>query len=122
MDTRLSYLFFKNFIYSGVILGVLLSLMEIIKNSKKNIGFYAFLSGSFFVVNLIQYNYIEDVSHNNTETFLFHSITGGILWVVFSIFLYILYKYKIDKTLSILIMIFLVLITTLLYYYFFLNN
>lgn len=122
MDTRLSYLFFKNFIYSGFILGVLLSLMDIIKNSKKNIGFYAFLSGSFFVVNLIQYNYIDEISYNNTETFLFHSITGGILWVVFSIFLYILYKYKIDKVLSILIMIFIVLITTIFYYYFFLNN
>ncbi len=122
MDTSLSYVFIKNFIYSGFILGVLLSLMDIIKNSKKNIGFYAFLSGSFFVINLIQYNYIDEISYNNTETFLFHSITGGILWVVFSIFLYILYKYKIDKVLSILIMIFLVLITTIFYYYFFLNN
>ena len=122
MDTSLSYVFIKNFIYSGFILGVLLSLMDIIKNSKKNIGFYAFLSGSFFVINLIQYNYIDEISYNNTETFLFHSITGGILWVVFSIFLYFLYKYKIDKVLSILIMIFLVLITTIFYYYFFLNN
>lgn len=122
MNSSLSYIFLKNFIYSGFILGVLLSLMEIIKNSRKNIGFYAFLSGSFFVVNLIQYNYIDEISHNNTDTFLFHSITGGIIWVVFSIFLYILYKYKIDKVLSILIIIFLVLITTIFYYYFFLNN
>ena len=35
MDTSLSYVFIKNFIYSGFILGVLLSLMDIIKNSKK---------------------------------------------------------------------------------------
>lgn len=73
--------FAVNFIYGGIILGIFLTLMDVIKSSKLLIGLYAFLAGSFFVINLIQYKYIRNLNESLTNYFLVHSIIGGIVWV-----------------------------------------
>tara|TARA_B100000945_G_C20356764_1_gene585073 strand:+ start:77 stop:436 length:360 start_codon:yes stop_codon:yes gene_type:complete len=106
-----------NFIYSGLLLGVLLTIIDVIKDSKRSIGLYAFLSGSFFIVNLIQYYYVNRMNDNNTNSFLIHSIIGGIFWVIFSIILYYLHKLKLDMGSVIVITSIIVIITSILYYY-----
>ena len=65
----LTKIFAVNFIYGGIIMGFLLTTIDIIKNSNKNVSFYAFLSGSFIVINLIQYYYIDKRNNNNTYAF-----------------------------------------------------
>ena len=112
----LTKIFAVNFIYGGIIMGFLLTTIDIIKNSNKNVSFYAFLSGSFIVINLIQYYYIDKRNNNNTYAFLINSIIGGILWVIYSIILYFLYTLKINKYINILIMSVITIATTLIYY------
>lgn len=94
----------------------LLTTIDIIKNSNKNVSFYAFLSASFIVINLIQYYYIDKRNNNNTYAFLINSIIGGILCVIYSIILYFLYTLKINKYINILIMSVITIVTTLIYY------
>ena len=106
-----------NFIYSGLLLGVLLTVIDVIKNSERSVGFYAFLSGSFFIINMIQYYYINRVNDTYINTFLIHSMLGGIFWVFYAILLYYLHKYKFSMSSVILITSIVVIITTLLYYY-----
>ena len=108
--------FIKNFIYGGLISALILTLIDIIKDSNKNIAFYAFLSGSFILINLMQYYYIDDGNNNNTNVFLKHSIIGGIIWVFYSITMYYLYKFKINKNINIFIIVLLTVITTFIYY------
>jgi len=57
--TSLLYIFSKNFLQGGIILGICLTLLELIKYNKSLIGYYAFVSASFFLVTLIQFYYID---------------------------------------------------------------
>ena len=114
--------FINNFLYGGLLMGVLLTIIDIIKESNKNIAFYAFLSGSFIIINLIQYYYIDKGNNNNTYAFLIHSIIGGIVWVIYSIILYYLYTLKVNKYINILIVAVITIVTTFIYYMLLMNN
>ncbi len=115
--------FISNFLYGGLVMGVLLTTIDVIKESNKNISFYAFLSGSFILINLIQYYYIHNNNNNdNTYAFLIHSIIGGIVWVIYAILLYYLYTLKINKYINIFIILLITIVTTFIYYVLFIND
>lgn len=108
--------FIKNFLYGGLLIGILLTIIDVIKNSNKNIGFYAFLSGSFIIINLIQFYYIDKSNNKNTYIFLLHSIIGGLIWVLYSIILFYLYKLNINTYINILITSITTIVITYIYY------
>lgn len=109
--------FVRNFLYGGLILGFCLTLIDLIKNSTNNIALYAFLSGSFFIVNLFQYYYVNKVSEKSTEPFLIQSIIGGTVWVLFAILLYYLHKSKLNNTTIIITMSLIIILITIIYCY-----
>ena len=108
--------FIKNFLYGGLLIGLLLTIIDVIKNSNKNVGFYAFLSGSFIIINLIQFYYIDKINNKNTHTFLLHSIIGGLIWVLYSIILFYLYKLNINTYINIFITSITTIVITYIYY------
>tara|TARA_B100001175_G_scaffold17282_1_gene13101 strand:- start:3085 stop:3438 length:354 start_codon:yes stop_codon:yes gene_type:complete len=110
-------IFGRNFVYGGLILGFFLTLIDLIKNSSNNIALYAFLSGSFFIVNLFQYYYVNELSKKSMEVFLVNSIVGGLFWVIYAVLLYYLHKYTQDVRLNIIITLMLVIIVSLSYYF-----
>ena len=107
----------KNFLYGGLVVGLLLGLLELIQDSRKLLSFYAFVSGSFFVIQIIQYEYIKNTNDALMQKFLIHSIIGGIMWVLYSIILYLLYLYKYSRGKIIIFMFIIHTAVTLLYYY-----
>tara|TARA_Y100000389_G_scaffold195564_1_gene227162 strand:- start:4439 stop:4801 length:363 start_codon:yes stop_codon:yes gene_type:complete len=109
-------IFGRNFIYGGLILGFALTLIDFIKNSSNNIALYAFLSGSFFILNLFQYYYVNKLSKQSMEPFLLYSIAGGIFWVIYAVLLYYLHKFTNDIKFSIIITLILIIIVSLIYY------
>jgi len=109
-------IFGRNFIYGGLILGFCLTLIDLIKNSSNNIALYAFLSGSFFIVNLFQYYYVNELSKKSMEPFLAYSIVGGLFWVTYAVLLYYLHKYTQDVRLNIIISLIIISIVSLIYY------
>jgi len=114
---RLIKIFGRNFLYGGLMCGFLLTLIDLIKNSTNNIAFYAFLSGSFFIFNLFQYYYVKQVSKQNIEQFLIHSMIGGILWVGLASLLYYLHKSRLnDMTIIISILLTMILISIIYFY------
>lgn len=117
----LTKIFAVNFIYGGIILGIILTLMDIIKTSKSLIGLYAFLAGSFFIVNLIQYKYIRNLNESLTNHFLIHSIIGGIVWVGLASLLYYLNISNLNEMTIIISMLLVVIFITIVYYNLFKN-
>jgi|ETNmetMinimDraft_21_1059911.scaffolds.fasta_scaffold124885_2 hypothetical protein len=107
----------KNFLYGGLVVGLLLGLLELIQDSRKLLSFYAFVSGSFFIIQIIQYEYIKNMNDALLTKFLIHSIIGGIMWVLYSILLYVLYLYKYSGGKIIILMFIIHIAITLLYYY-----
>ena len=48
-------LLFNNLITSGLFVAVALTVLEVISKRVNLVGFYAFTSASFFLINLMQY-------------------------------------------------------------------
>jgi hypothetical protein len=111
-------IFAKNFIYGGLLMAFILTTIDVIKNSANDIAIYAFISGSFFILNLIQYYYINNNSNQNTTTFLVYSIIGGIVWVLYSFILYYLHTKNIGVNLNIFINSLIVILITLYVIYY----
>lgn len=109
----------KNFLTywltSGFILAIALLVLDIISFDNKSIGFYAFLSGSFFYINLLQFNLIKYKSETKLETFIMHSVLGGLLWVTYSIIMYLLYINNFSVNTNIFITFISIIIITLIY-------
>lgn len=112
----LLYIFSKNFLYGGLILGICLTLLELIKYNKNLIGYYAFISASFFLVNLIQFYYVDKLNPEMNYTFLYHTIIGGIMWSIFSVILYIFYLNKLHANINILLTLLIIIVTWIIYY------
>tara|TARA_B110000483_G_scaffold5506_1_gene6553 strand:+ start:155 stop:523 length:369 start_codon:yes stop_codon:yes gene_type:complete len=110
-------IFAKNFIYGGLLLGVILTTIDIIKNSQSLVGFYGFMAGSFFIITLIQYNYIRRANHKLSSQFLLHTISGGIFWVLLSILLFYLDYKKSNETMATITILITIACFTILYYY-----
>jgi len=81
----------NTFLTSGISFTILLTILNLIVNYTNLISFYAFFSGSFIIINLYQYYSIVNNNKKATESFLIHSIIGGIFWVVLSVLMYLLH-------------------------------
>lgn len=88
---RLANVFFKNFFQGGLLIGVALTLIEYFRDSKKDVYAIAFITSSFFLIQLYKYNYINNELPQFTSGFIYHSIIGGIVYVLFIILMYVLY-------------------------------
>ena len=113
---------FKNFAVYGLFIAFALTIIEYINKSSNYIALYAFLSASFFIINLCQYYVINSTNKKLSSTFLLHTIIGGIIWVVYSIVMYILYLNKITGLENIILMLVFIIIVTLVYYILFIKN
>ena len=115
------YITFKNFITYGLFVALTLTFLEVINKNINYIGFFAFLSASFFIVNLIQYYIVNETNSKASETFLIHTILGGIAWVLYSVLMYIIYLNKFTTLQNILLLLFIITIVTFTYYLFFIK-
>ncbi len=114
--TSLLYIFSKNFLQGGIILGICLTLLELIKYNKSLIGYYAFVSASFFLVTLIQFYYIDKLNPKMNYTFLYHTMIGAIIWTLFSVILYVFYLKNLDARINILLVLLMIVLTWIIYY------
>ena len=110
------------FLTSGISFTILLTILNLIINYTNLISFYAFFSGSFILVNLYQYYTIIKKANKATETFLIHSIIGGIFWVILSILMYILHINNITYKNIISSVLFIFFIISIIYLLLCINN
>ena len=111
---------FNNLIRAGLLVAISLTILEKISKNIKYVGFFSFISGSFFILMLFQYN---KVSFNKLtlETFLTHSIIGGIIWCIYALIMYILFKLNYSSK-QILTTTALIMISVSTFYYYFASN
>ncbi len=112
----------QTFLTSGISFTILLTILNLIVNYTNLISFYAFFSGSFILVNLYQYYTITQKANKSIETFLIHSIIGGIIWVILSIYMYILHINNITYKNIISSVVFIFLIISIIYLLLCINN
>ena len=92
---HLSNVFFKNFFYGGLALGMGLTFVEYFRNRQDLVYLYAYITSSFFLVQLYKYHYINNSIPELSHGFILHSIIGGIVYVLFIIlmlYLFIIYQ------------------------------
>ena len=110
-------LFSKNFLYGGILLGVLITIIDLIKDSNHSVNFYAYASASFFLINLFQYYYIAKLNPKLEVNFLFHTMIGGIIFSLYAILMFILFKYNFSTYNNILFTGIIYIIITAIYFY-----
>ncbi len=85
----------KSFLYywftSGIIIAVFLVILEIISYNPNFVEIFAFLSGSFFLINFFQFYTVDSENKNAMKPFLVQTMIGGIVWVLYGLIMYILY-------------------------------
>ena len=111
------YSIINNLFKSGLIIAISLTLLENIRKNIKYVGFFSFISGSFFIVKLFQYNIVSK-SNISGESFLKHSIIGGVAWCLYAILMYVLFKLNYSPKQIIGITALVVLATSIFYFYF----
>ena len=120
------YNFFKEFLSyfltSGIIISLSLVILKFISQYHNLVGFYAFASSSFFIVNLMQYHVIDSENKDANLTFLLHSMVGGVIWIVYLLIIYILYLYNFSTFNNLLITTIVIIVTTIIYFYLTYNN
>ena len=92
---HLSNVFFKNFFYGGFALGLGLTFVEYFRNRQDLVYLYAYITSSFFLVQLYKYYFINDSIPELAHGFIVHSIIGGIVYVVFillMLYLFVIYQ------------------------------
>lgn len=109
-------IFANNFIKGGLMIGIAITIIELIYQSKDTIQFYAFVSASFFIIQLLQYEYVYKKSKQATIPFIIHSIIGGIFFVLYGILMYYLHKYNVKPSIIVKSLLFLYIIISILYY------
>lgn len=119
----------KSFLYyfftSGLFISISLVILEVISQKFNLVNFFAFASASFFLINLMQFNVINNTNPSANRGFLIHTFFGIGLWVLLAILLYFLneFKYNITEINSIILSTFFIgfIIYFTLYYYGYLN-
>ena len=115
------YEFIKDFIAyfftSGVIISLFFVILKSISQYHNLVGFFAFVSASFFIVNLIQFYIVNKENREANLTFLLHTIVGGIIWVFYSIIMYFLYVNNLSIINIIFILSTIIFVVTFLYFY-----
>ena len=112
----------KNWFNTGLTLAILLTLLEFISPYKHIIGFYAFICGSFILINLFQYYTIYSANYSATKNFLIHSIIGGIVWVIYATIMYVAHMNNLGKMGVISLTFNIFIIVSIIYYYYCINN
>ena len=110
-------IFIQNILTYGVFVAFLLTLLEFIGNNNKHIEIFAFLSASFFIITFFQFIIINKINNKANSQFLIQTIIGGILWVLYSIIMYILFRYNFSEISIILITSIIILISIIIHYY-----
>ena len=101
----------------------LLIIIEIVKAyDPKLIGPFGFISGSFFLIHLLQYAYIHHRANKYVESFLLHSVVGFFSCFILGILLVICVKFlKIHIKYIILAFVIINILVLISYIYFFRN-
>jgi hypothetical protein len=117
--------FFYYFLTSGLIISVALVFLESIAHKYNMVNFFAFASAGFFLINLAQFNVINNTNPSANRGFLIHTLIGITLWIILAISLYFLneFKYNIIEINSIILSMIVIgfIIYFIAYYYGYLN-
>ena len=98
--THLSNVFFKNFFYGGLALGLGLTFVEYFRGHPDLVYLYAYVTSSFFIVQLYKYFYVNKNIPELAHGFIVHSIIGGtiyVLFIVLMLYLFIMYQKRPSK-------------------------
>lgn len=83
--------FLTNFFKGGLLIGISITIIDLLSHEQNLINFYAAASASFFLVQVYQFYYINKQNSKLTHGFVLHSIYGNILWFIYVISMYLLY-------------------------------
>ena len=89
--SHLSNVFFKNFFYGGLALGLGLTFVEYFRGHSDLVYLYAYVTSSFFVVQLYKYYYVNKHIPERAHGFIVHSIIGGTVYVLFILLMLLLF-------------------------------
>ena len=94
--------FFYYFLTSGLFVALSLFILDLISQRYNLVNFFAFASAGFFLINLMQFNVVNNTNPSANRGFLIHTFFGIALWVLLAILMYFLneFKYKITETAS----------------------
>ena len=108
--------FGTNFIKGGLLIGLTVTIIELIYKSSDLISFFAYASASLFIVQLFQYYYVNYKNSKVVDKFLFHSFVGGIIWILFIIIMILLHKYTNNINLVVISSISLYVLSLVVYF------
>jgi len=86
--------FFYYFFTSGLFISISLVILEMISQKFNLVNFFAFASASFFLINLMQFNVVNNNNPSANRGFLIHTLLGISLWVILAVLMYFLHKFK----------------------------
>ena len=102
---------------SGLFVALSLLLLDQISVKFDLVNFFAFASGSFFIVNLMQYNVVDKKNPSASRGFLIHSLFGVGLWAILAILMFFLHKFNFSLLDINSIMISTMILGFILYFY-----
>ena len=103
--------FLYNFVEGGLIVGIVLFIIDILRISNPTLlPYFGFISASFFLIQLYQFHYIKTTAKKYTMSFLYHSIYGYLILLIMSILLYLVYYHSNIKNIIIIFFILNILI------------
>ena len=111
------------FFITVLFISFLLIIIEIVKSyNPKLIGPFGFISGSFFLIHLLQYAYIHHRANEQVKSFLLHSVVGFFFYFILGILLVICLKFiKIHIKYIISAFVIINMLALICYMYFFRN-
>jgi len=111
----------KKFLYhlltSGVIISILLLVLELISYNANYVEIFAFLSGSFFIINFFQFYTIGTSNINVLNQFLVQTIIGGFIWFFYAVIMYILNIYNFGLLSNIFYTLLIIIVVSLTHIY-----
>jgi hypothetical protein len=95
--------FSENFIKGGLLIGITITIIEFIYKSNNLIGLYAFCTASFFIIQTLQYQHITTKNIAHVDSFLLHSLIGGLVWILYVLLLGLLHYQGVSPTNNVII-------------------
>ena len=95
--------FSENFIKGGLLIGITITIIEVIYKSNNLIGLYAFCTASFFVIQSLQYQHITTKEISHVHSFLLHSLIGGFVWILYVLLMGFLHYKGVSPTNNVII-------------------
>ena len=66
---------------TGLMVSFLMLFLEVISYNPNFVEIFAFLSASFFIINLFQFNTVNNENKNAVNNFLVQTFFGGVIWI-----------------------------------------